>query len=573
LLPSWRTRRKVVRVARRLLIGVVAFAAAALLAASARTTAPAQPSARVGAYYFDGWSGPLSNFHFEGLAWPGRNGQFPGRRPLSGWRDDSLDAMEAQLRWAHADGIGFFVFDWFYNPNPGNGPINMAHDNYLKLADHHGVGYALAYVNQDPFGIPPTEWAGTVDRWVTGDFSNPDYVRIAGKPLLVILDTTLFRQQMGGSAGVNQAIDTLQLAARRHGLPGVFVVGDRGIDWVNIPCFPVCEATDGGPNGLVTEHYDALSEYTDPLVVEPRAGARPYDDAVSATEQAWNRIAQGGPFPYIPSVMSGWDPRPPDEEFFGTTLEWFTRTPDDVGAFLRDAINWVGAHPAMRVEPAPAPPVVLLYAWNELGEDGYVLPTDEAGYSYGKAIAQAMGIDWTPPPKHILSVTPSARGTVVSTPAGISCPRTCAAAFDEGLQITLTAQANRGSLPDHWTGCTDTDPTCSVVLLGDSTVRPVFLATVQRRRLSLRLRGHLVAAGSLGVIDGFSGCMSYQQVQVQRREGNGWVSALSTWTDGGGRYSIKLPDRGGTYRAHALHSSFQGHTCLSAVSGTVKHSA
>ena len=36
------------------------------------------------------------------------------------------DLLEAQLRWAHADGIGFFAFDWYYNPDPGNGPINKA---------------------------------------------------------------------------------------------------------------------------------------------------------------------------------------------------------------------------------------------------------------------------------------------------------------------------------------------------------------------------------------------------------------------------------------------------------------
>src|SRR5438067_4823272 len=145
---------------RRLLIAAASLALLGVIVAVGHASPGPAASARVGAYYFDGWSGPLSNYHFEGLAWPGRNGQFPGRRPLSGWRDDSLDAMEAQLRWAHADGIGFFVFDWYwFNPDPtGNGPINMAHDNYLKLADHDGVGYALLYVNQDPFGAPPAEW-------------------------------------------------------------------------------------------------------------------------------------------------------------------------------------------------------------------------------------------------------------------------------------------------------------------------------------------------------------------------------------------------------------------------------
>src|SRR5438105_15457082 len=119
----------------------------------------------------------------------------------------------------------------------------------------------------------------------------------------------------------------------------------------------------------------------------------------------------------------------------------------------------------MRVEPAPAPPVVLIEAWNELGEGAYLVPTDEDGYSYGQAIAQAVGIPWTPPPKHTLRVTPSSRGTVTSTPAGLVCPPACTANFDEGLQVTLTSRTDHGFRLDGWTGCTDTHPTCSVVLV------------------------------------------------------------------------------------------------------------
>src|SRR6184192_574971 len=96
----------------------------------------------------------------------------------------------------------------------------------------------------------------------------------------------------------------------------------------------------------------------------------------------------------------------------------------------------------MRVEPAPAPPVILIEAWNELGEGAYVLPTKEDGYRDGQAIAKAVGIPWTPPPKHTLRVAASSRGSVTSAPAGILCPPTCTARFDEGVQVTLTASAN-----------------------------------------------------------------------------------------------------------------------------------
>lgn len=457
----------------RALMVALSLAFLALLPAAARPSVAPTPSALVGAYYFDGWSGPLSNSHFDGLVRPGSNGQFQGLRPLSGWRDNSPDAMQAQLRWAHADGISFFVFDWYRQDiDP---LLNVAHDNYLKLPDHHGVGYALLYVNHDPFGFSPAEWPAAVNNWITEDFSNPDYMRIDGKPLLVIYDTTLFRQQMGGSSGVNQAIDTLQQAAKQHGLPGIFVVGDRGTDYGNSQCFPVCDATDGGPNGLVTEHYDALSAYNYPLVIPPTRGARPYNDVVAGEEQAWSTIAQKSPFPYIPSVMTGWDPRPWDEEFFGTTLEWFTRTPVGVGGFLSDAIAWVGAHPSMQVEPTPTPPVVLVEAWNELGEGATVLPTADDGYSYGQAIASAVGVPWNAPPRYLVTVATGQHGVVHSNPPGLSCPRRCRFHFDEGQQVTLTAIPKHGFAFSRWSkGCAGRRRTCGVILLSDSAFRANF---------------------------------------------------------------------------------------------------
>ena len=67
--------------------------------------------------YFDGWSGPLDNFHFNGLVRPGANGKFPGREPLSGWSDASPAAMNVALEWAHEDAIDFFEFDGSTRPS------------------------------------------------------------------------------------------------------------------------------------------------------------------------------------------------------------------------------------------------------------------------------------------------------------------------------------------------------------------------------------------------------------------------------------------------------------------------
>ena len=119
------------------LLGAVFFVATVV--DQARSEVAATPSARVGAFFFDGWSGELGNFHWGGLL----GTPYSGRRPLSGWTDDRPEAIEAQLRWARGTGISFFAFDWHHEPDPGNGPINKAFETYWKLPDHSGVGPRL----------------------------------------------------------------------------------------------------------------------------------------------------------------------------------------------------------------------------------------------------------------------------------------------------------------------------------------------------------------------------------------------------------------------------------------------
>ena len=550
---------------------------ALLLTASARPAAEATPSARVGAFYFDGWSGQLGNFHWGGLL----GTQYSGRRPLSGWTDDRPEAIEAQLRWAHAAGVSFFIFDWFHEPDPGNGPINMAFETYWKVRDHTGVGAALAYVNQPGFVIPPEKWPAATESWVTNYFLRPDYVRVNGRPLLVILDESFFIRQWGGGAGANAAIAELRAAAVRHGLPGVFVVGGRYLDWRSEQCFPHCIGTDAE---FASVDYDAITEFSYPYILEPRDGPRPYAEVAAAIKRTWEVMAQRGPFPHIPSVMAGFDPRPmilagqiQSKEEGGWPLlngheTWFVTRPADVGGLVRDAVAWVQANPSMGIEPAPAAPVVLTQSWNELQEGAILVPTVKDGYSYGQALAQAVGIPWTPPPKHTLRIARSSRGTVTSTPVGIACPPTCSASFDEGWEVTLNARAERGSTFDGWAGkCTEdkSGPACPVVLVRDSAVKALLTSVVQRRALTLRVQGTR-ATGTLRTLDGYTDCAANEPVELQRRTGARWADVASTSTGDRGRYAVRLPDRPGTYRASVPRRSLGDHTCLAATSRRIR---
>ena len=241
------------------------------------------------------------------------------------------------------------------------------------------------YTNHDPFQVPPEEWPDVVEQWVTY-MQDPDYVRVDGKLIFVILNTVEMRRTFGGPDGVRAAFDLLRQTALRHGLPGVFVVGG-----VNLPpaAYPMNRFPDLA--GLPREGYDALSQYAYPWASGIIHGAKPYSDLVRSGEWIWEQFSQRSGLPYIADVMAGWDPRPWNErDPWEGRLLWFERTPEQFGAFVRAAIEWAYANARMQPEPLPAPPLIFIEAWNEYGEGSYIAPTVGDGHRYGNALAQAL---------------------------------------------------------------------------------------------------------------------------------------------------------------------------------------
>ena len=67
----------------------------------------------VGAYYFDGWSGQTDN-HLTKLL----QTEFVNRKPVWGWKDNTVEIMQQQIDYAADHGIAFWAFDWYYPEEP-----------------------------------------------------------------------------------------------------------------------------------------------------------------------------------------------------------------------------------------------------------------------------------------------------------------------------------------------------------------------------------------------------------------------------------------------------------------------
>jgi hypothetical protein len=219
--------------------------------------------------------------------------------------------------------------------------------------------------------------------------TDPAYMQVNGKPLLHIIDMGQMRQAFGSATAVRAALNQLRAAAQAQGLAGVYIVGGFGVP-------------DGssGQDGLfpdltmaLVDGYDAVSMYGYPFAPPAINGMLPFSSLSGAGEWIWSQGALKSPVPFIPVSMTGWDPRPWNErESLTNDLMWFSRGPQEVATFVSDSIAWAESNPQLRPEPSPAPPIVLMEAWNELGEGSFVTPTLGDGTSYGDSLAAMLAV-------------------------------------------------------------------------------------------------------------------------------------------------------------------------------------
>ncbi|MHB8641394.1 MAG: InlB B-repeat-containing protein [Gaiellaceae bacterium] len=86
-----------------------------------------------------------------------------------------------------------------------------------------------------------------------------------------------------------------------------------------------------------------------------------------------------------------------------------------------------------------------------------------------------------------------ASGTVVSDPAGISCPGTCTATFDGGQTVQLVAQPGSGSRLEGWGGSCSGAAGCSLVPDGTNTVSATFGRANRALSVSVAGKGKVIS--------------------------------------------------------------------------------
>ena len=96
--------------------------------------------------------------------------------------------------------------------------------------------------------------------------------------------------------------------------------------------------------------------------------------------------------------------------------------------------------------------------------------------------------------------------------------------------------------------------------------------TVHARTVSLNLKRHLIAAGTVAVPDGFTGCAQGVTVVIKRKTASGFKAVGSTVTTMSGTYKKKLRDKPGVYQASVVATPAGGsESCGAAKSLNKRH--
>ncbi|ODS84535.1 MAG: hypothetical protein ABS46_03225 [Cytophagaceae bacterium SCN 52-12] len=356
--------------------GLIALAIqACYMPSSLGQPAPDKKQVEIGAYYFDGWAG--RNRHADNPDEPwAKNApthltrrfveEFSEREPVWGWRDDDLEIMEKQIDLAADNGISFFLFCWYWRDNKGTInpeaigalPHHTSLNLYMKARNKHRIKFGLLVANHTGSEIiGPENWGEAVKYWLPY-FNDPQHITVEGKPLVVLFD----------SKGIDEeGLARMQQAARAGGIDGIAIAG----------------CGSASPKGFTHRtHYNIIPGYA------AGSEAHPYSELVAAHLKNWSG---SGEKPYIPEVTVGWDKRP-WEGASGLNQKpgWYfpERTVDQFKDFLKKAITWMDEHP----EETTRERIVLLYAWNELGEGGYLVPTKgDPEAKYLKAVKEVIG--------------------------------------------------------------------------------------------------------------------------------------------------------------------------------------
>lgn len=300
----------------------------------------------IGSYYFDGWTGVNSSNEEWAKDAPDMLTKkmffdFADREPIWGWRDDDLNIMEKQIDLASKNGIDFFVFCWYWSTKDGHVDVDACLKNnlhtginlFLKARNKNKMRFAIIICNHGGYELNNNqEWEVGMEFLADFIFKDKQYLFIEDKPYVSFFNAEKVRNYL---PAMSQKLKTI-------GFQGMYSVS--------------CNYRD--------QDFDLAAWYNNTFEGGKVHKAKDYQELTDRTRGAWYKTSNS--FVVSPSCIVGWDRRPwYQEENF---IYYDQRTPKKFLKHLKDAVDFL-------YDRNDRIKILHIYAWNELGEGGYLVPT------------------------------------------------------------------------------------------------------------------------------------------------------------------------------------------------------
>ena len=358
----------------------------------------------VAAFVYDPWTPEPAVFGRQGVNWTewrlvrAASPRFPGhlqpKVPLWGELDTGLPATWDLLNGAAlAAGIEVYLWDWYWwgDAPQGSNPLLVRglEQGFLRSASSASMRWAVMFANQDWVDLfpakrrapqPPIFSGATSPQvfeelssyWIQRYFGLPNYLTVAGCPLVSIYQINVLVDSLGGLAPAAAALAAFRAraAAAGHACIHLQVMG-MGARKLPSPlpdtlaALGVSSVTDYCP-----QHYAGM---------QPAASGSPL---VNYSAYSRGYVAQYGalaaqvaPVPYVPNLGVAWDPSPRTVQSDDFDSWGYPATPvlqPTLGEFSQ-AVALAADTVAARCSQEWC--MMTVYAYSEFSEGGSLWPT------------------------------------------------------------------------------------------------------------------------------------------------------------------------------------------------------
>ncbi len=284
------------------------------------------------------------------------------------FNENRTEVLEKEIEYAVHGGLDYWAFDAY----PEDCPLSYTLKTFLSCKNRDRIRFCLFLVMGSAYGRFADDEA--FRAYAARMIAQPNYLKVEGNRPVIYMGFL-------NDASVDKLLDgrwqrfCAELARLGLGKPYLVVC-----DGNPIAARRYCDRLQG----------DALSQYA----VSGKAKAGSFSELAARAEAFWEECAATGA-PVAPICMTGWDRRTrvmnpvswgsfhlqPDADQY-----YYKRgTPEELAAHIGRGVSWFKKHPGKN-----GTELVLIYAWNEFDEGGWLVPALPPPHGEGTARIDAL---------------------------------------------------------------------------------------------------------------------------------------------------------------------------------------